>query len=233
MRKHLLHPQRIYQFVLVIFGLMISISFLRAEVTYALPLTGAELQIGNMLEWSTALEMDSERFVIQRSMDGISYEDIGRVDAAGLSKDETAYHFMDIGINNPKTYYRLKQIDEDGTASFSQTTIIHKVFSNKFMVMSMSSPEATKRFEIAIDFSEEGSIEYELCTLSGEKIVEVDTTVGVGLNSLFFDLENENEGIYKINIRMGGEEETLVIRKVLDEVRQKPNVASKTGEIGG
>ena len=233
MRKHFLYPRNFYQIVLIIFGLMISISFLRAEVTYALPLIGAELQIGNMLEWSTALEMDSERFVIQRSMDGISYEDIGRVDAAGLSKEETAYHFMDIGINNPKTYYRLKQIDEDGTASFSQTTIVHKVFSNKFMVMSMSSPEAAKRFEIAIDFSEEGSIEYELCTLGGEKIVEIDTTVGIGLNSLFFDLENENEGIYKINIRMGGEEETLVIRKVLDEVQKKPNVASKTGEIDG
>lgn len=233
MRKRFLYPQKIYQTLLGIFSLMIFISSVKAEVTYALPLTGAELQIGNMLEWSTALEMHSERFVIQRSMDGISYEDIGRVDAAGLSKEETDYHFMDIGINNTKTYYRLKQVDDDGTASYSQTTLIHKAMSNKFMVMSMSSPEAAKRFEVAIDFSEEGNIEYELCSLSGEKIVEVDATVGIGLNSLFFDLENENEGIYKINIRMGGEEETLVIRKVLDEVRKKPNVASKNGEIGG
>jgi len=53
----------------------------KAEVTYALPLSGAEFEIGNMLEWSTSLELNSERFIIQRSLDGISYEDIGRVDA--------------------------------------------------------------------------------------------------------------------------------------------------------
>jgi len=196
----------------------------KAEVTYALPLSGAEFEIGNMLEWSTSLELNSERFIIQRSLDGISYEDIGRVDAAGLSNEERPYHFMDIGINDPMAYYRLKQIDNDGTASYSQITIVNKEMENKFMVMSMSSPESVKQFEVTIDFAEEGSVEYELCTVSGESIKEMEQSVGLGLNSLFFNLENENEGIYKIRIKMGDEEETLIIRKVLDELKSKPNV---------
>jgi len=136
-----------------------------------LPLSGAEFQIGNMLEWSTALELNNERFIIQRSLDGISYEDIGRVDAAGLSNEETPYHFMDIGINDQKAY--------------------------------------------------------------GENIKEVEQSVNIGLNSLFFDLENEHEGIYKVRIKMGDEEETLIIRKVMDEVKSKPNVASKDDQMGG
>jgi len=205
----------------------------KAEVTYALPLSGAEFEIGNMLEWSTSLELNSERFIIQRSLDGISYEDIGRVDAAGLSNEERPYHFMDIGINDPMAYYRLKQIDNDGTASYSQITIVNKEMENKFMVMSMSSPESVKQFEVTIDFAEEGSVEYELCTVSGESIKEMEQSVGLGLNSLFFNLENENEGIYKIRIKMGDEEETLIIRKVLDELKSKPNVASKNDKIGG
>jgi len=204
-----------------------------AEVTYALPLSGAELQIGNMLEWSTSLELNNERFIIQRSVDGIGYEDIGRVDAAGLSDEETPYHFMDIGINDPKAYYRLKQVDDDGTASYSQTTIVHKKMENNFMVMSMSSPETVKQFEVTIDFADEGVIEYQLCSLSGEKIKEVEQSVSPGLNSLFFNLENEHEGIYKILIKMGEEEETLIIRKVMDELKSKPNVASKNDQMGG
>ena len=184
--------------------LFVFITFtVKAEVTYALPLSGAEFEIGNMLEWSTSLELNSERFIIQRSLDGISYEDIGRVDAAGLSNEERPYHFMDIGINDPMAYYRLKQIDDDGTASYSQITIVNKEMENKFMVMSMSSPESVKQFEVTIDFAEEGSIEYELCTIDGESIKEVEQSVGLGLNSLFFNLENEHEGIYKIRIKMG------------------------------
>lgn len=216
---------------------MLSLLFIavyaNAEVTYALPLSGAELQVGNMLEWSTSIELNSERFIIQRSLDGISYEDIGRVDAAGLSNEETPYHFMDIGINDQKAYYRLKQIDDDGTASYSQIALVHKEIQNKFMVMSMSSPETVKQFEVTIDFAEEGVIEYQLCSLSGENIKEVEQSVSPGLNSLFFDLENEHEGIYKIRIKMGNEEESLIIRKVLDELKSKPNVASKNDEMGG
>jgi len=101
------------------------------------------------------------------------------------------------------------------------------------MVMSMSSPETVKNFEVSIDFSEEGTVEYQLCTIGGETIKEVEQSVGLGLNSIFFDLENEHEGIYKIRIIMGNEEETLIIRKVLDEIKSKPNVASKNDEMGG
>lgn len=233
MRKHFM-PSKVFfkSFSSAFLIIFITINTY-AEVTYALPLSGAELQIGNMLEWSTSLELNSERFIIQRSLDGIVYEDIGRVDAAGLSNQETPYHFMDIGINDEKAYYRLKQVDDDGTASYSQTTIINKKMQNRFMVMSMSSPETVKRFEVTIDFSEQGVIEYQLCSLSGENIKEVEQSVSPGLNSLFFDLENEHEGIYKIRIKMGEEEETLIIRKVLDELKSKPNVASKNDEMGG
>jgi len=233
MRKHFMPSKVLFKSVFYTLSLIFVSVCSNAEVTYALPLTGAELQIGNMLEWSTALELNNERFIVQRSLDGISYEDIGRVDAAGLSSKETPYHFMDIGINDQKAYYRLKQIDDDGTASYSQTALINKKMENKFMVMSMSSPETVKQFEIAIDFSVAGVIEYELCSLNGEKIKEVEQSVSPGLNSLFFDLENEHEGIYKILIKMGSEEETLVIRKVIDEIRNKPNVASKNDQMGG
>jgi len=233
MRKHFM-PSKVFfkSFSSALLFVFITAN-VNAEVTYALPLSGAELQIGNMLEWSTSLELNNERFIIQRSVDGIGYEDIGRVDAAGLSDEETPYHFMDIGINDPKAYYRLKQVDDDGTASYSQTTIVHKKMENNFMVMSMSSPETVKQFEVTIDFADEGVIEYQLCSLSGEKIKEVEQSVSPGLNSLFFNLENEHEGIYKILIKMGEEEETLIIRKVMDELKSKPNVASKNDQMGG
>lgn len=217
------------------FGLLLSMlsTTADAEVTYALPLSGEELAIGNMLEWSTAEEVNSELFVVQRSTNGIDFFDVQKVDAAGISDEQTAYHFMDLGNNNPKSYYRLKQVDDDGSSSFSQTVIVNKQSQNQFMVMSMSNPEAYKKFEVSIDCSVDGDIAYQLTTLQGEKLVDIEQSVGIGLNMIVFDLANEPEGVYKISIQMGDETENLVIRKVMDEVEKKPNVASKGGGFGG
>ena len=233
MRKHFIPSKVLFKSLFCTLSLVFVSVYTNAEVTYALPLSGAEFQIGNMLEWSTSHELNNKRFIIQRSLDGIGYEDIGRVDAAGLSDEETPYHFMDIGINDKKAYYRLKQVDDDGTASYSQIALVNKKMENKFMVMSMSSPETVNQFEIAIDFSEAGVIEYQLCSMSGDKIKEVEQSISPGLNSLFFNLENEHEGVYKICIKMGEEEETLIIRKVQDEIKSKPNVASKNDQTDG
>lgn len=205
----------------------------KAEVIYALPLSGSELAIGNMLEWSTAEEIDSDLFVVQRSVDGVHFTDIQKVDAAGLSEQQQAYHFLDLSLNNQKAYYRLKQIDTDGSSSLSQTVIIQKNLQNHFMVMSMSSPAAYKHFEVAIDCAVEGAIAYQLTNISGDVVADVEQSVGIGLNTIVFDLEHEPEGVYRLDIQMGEEHEQLIIRKVMDELIRKPNVASKNDDFGG
>ncbi len=204
-----------------------------AAVTYSIPLSGTEHQIGNMLEWSTALEMNSHMFVVERSLDGIDYQNIGIIDAAGVSKLETGYRFMDIGINDKKMYYRLRQLDVDGTASFSQTVMVKKEMSNQYMVVSMSNTTTNKTFTMAIDAMDDGEIDYRLTTSKGEEISSGSQVLEFGLNDLKFNLEDEKEGVYFVRLKMKDEEEMLVIRKVDDEIKKKENVASQKQRSGG
>lgn len=70
------------------------------------------------LNWQTASETNSQYFIIERSANGVQFEEVGRIDAAGESEILVDYHFSDIGTSL-LTYYRLKQVDIDGTYAYS------------------------------------------------------------------------------------------------------------------
>lgn len=76
-----------------------------------------------LLLWQTASESNSDRFEIERSLNGIDFEKIGEVNAAGHSPTLKSYRYEDriTNLNSRVTnvYYRLKQVDRDGTYAFS------------------------------------------------------------------------------------------------------------------
>jgi len=75
------------------------------------------------LTWNTATELNSDKFYIERSNDGLLFKNIGQVKATGNSNTNTTYHFSDknAAINFPgqTLYYRFKQVDIDGKNSVS------------------------------------------------------------------------------------------------------------------
>ncbi|MDQ1090050.1 collagen-binding domain-containing protein [Siphonobacter sp. SORGH_AS_1065] len=67
------------------------------------------------LTWSTAQESNSSYFAIERSQDGKSFETIKTVAAQGKSTATKNYSFLDTNPSFGVNYYRLKQMDTDGT----------------------------------------------------------------------------------------------------------------------
>ena len=77
------------------------------------------------LDWTTATESDGDHFDVQHSPDGQSWTTIGQVAATGNSEATKHYSFVDDAPYTNATYYRLKQVDRDASASFSKTLTIH------------------------------------------------------------------------------------------------------------
>jgi Secretion system C-terminal sorting domain/N-terminal domain of BNR-repeat neuraminidase len=72
----------------------------------------------NLVKWSTASEVNSDYFVIERSYDALNWTEIGTVDAAGNSISQLDYLFRDSDLElNGTIYYRLSQFDFDGSRS--------------------------------------------------------------------------------------------------------------------
>ena len=71
------------------------------------------------LRWSTATESNTAYFSIERSTDGIGFAEVSRVAAAGNSTQQLTYSSIDPQPLIKVTYYRLKQVDRDGTPHYS------------------------------------------------------------------------------------------------------------------
>ena len=74
---------------------------------------------GVALDWATASEKNSDRFEVQRSATGEIYQTIGTVKSQGNSTSAHSYSFIDSHPLTGQAYYRLRQVDADGTSAFS------------------------------------------------------------------------------------------------------------------
>jgi len=72
------------------------------------------------LEWQTASELNNDYFTIERSSNGIDFEPILNVNGAGNSNHLINYFETDYSPLPGTSYYRLRQVDFDGTETFSE-----------------------------------------------------------------------------------------------------------------
>lgn len=89
-----------------------------------------------ILNWSTATEVNNREFTIQRRerQDGQKFQPVGVVDGAGTKTSVSTYSFKDELDQPGKYYYRLKQIDYDGTCSFSNEIEVTISIPGKFVL---------------------------------------------------------------------------------------------------
>ncbi len=72
-----------------------------------------------ILKWETVTEINTDRFIVERSENGISWSSIKNIAAAGNTATATQYGFTDNNIIAQTVFYRLKFVDKDGAFSYS------------------------------------------------------------------------------------------------------------------
>ena len=71
------------------------------------------------LEWQTASELNNDVFEVERSQDGFDFTSIARINGAGTTSTKNDYSLLDQFPLSGTSYYRLKQIDFDGSYTYS------------------------------------------------------------------------------------------------------------------
>jgi len=78
-----------------------------------------------MLEWSTASEENNDYFTIERSTDGVNFDEIvDVVEGSGTTQEITEYNYMDRNAHIGVNYYRIKQTDYNGDFDFSEVRVV-------------------------------------------------------------------------------------------------------------
>lgn len=77
----------------------------------------------SLIEWTTATEKNNDFFVLERSADAVNFKEIARIAGAGNSIEPISYAYTDFGVRNGDNYYRLVQVDYDGTSTASEIIV--------------------------------------------------------------------------------------------------------------
>jgi len=77
-----------------------------------------------LVKWTTATEKNNDYFSLERSDDAINFVEIARIAGAGNSIEPLNYSYNDYGIYGGENYYRLVQVDYDGTRTASEIIVV-------------------------------------------------------------------------------------------------------------
>ena len=214
--------------IAALFILMMAVYSTNAACVFSSPIQVKDLNIGNLITWNTSEEQDNEFFVIQKSLDGIHFNTIGQVKAAGNSKVELAYRFLDAAIGERKVFYRLAQLTSKGDQAFTETIIAQRDKNNNYVISAMSATSTDRFFTATISSNIEAYLEYRLLDQE-EKVVKSGATyMKIGGNTFSIDLKNQKQAKYKLEFLMQKEKETIYLRKIKKTQLEKLNYVIKT-----
>jgi hypothetical protein len=214
-------------------GFSLIATLAKADCVFEQALQPKELGIGTMLSWSISEETNNAQFLVEKSENGMDYTNIGTVKGGGTHQLKKIYNFLDARAGGAtKVFYRLKVVDFDGTTSYSEIAMMNRKQANNLALVQMSSETTSRLFSCAIDAFTEGVAKLSLVNGQGQTVWQGDQKFTDGLNSVTVDLSGQKEGTYKLMIELNKEAEMLVIRKSLDEVERKINVATTKRALG-
>lgn len=137
-------------------------------------LVGFDLEVldnaGVRLYWETATELNNDFFEIQCSGNGSDWRALGRVQGAGNSLVNKHYEFITKDIPRSRAFYRLRQVDFDGTASYSDIRTLQAQAALRWEVF----PNPAE-FEVRVHCHEAKGFSLVLLDLTG-RIHEVPIT---------------------------------------------------------
>lgn len=157
------------------------------------------------LSWTTASELNSSVFVVERSGADYQFSDIGTVAAAGNSSKIINYHFVDEQPLSGTNYYRLRQVDKDGSFDFSDVITITADELNASQTSTVKMYPNPVNDVLKIDLNEDTAHKISLYNAVGETILSETSNnkhIEISLANLpggvyFVSVDNKNFKVYK------------------------------------
>jgi len=168
-----------------------------------LSFTGEATSAGNLLKWETASEQNNDRFELERSSSaGSDFEKIATISGAGNSSSRLTYQSLDERPSVGTNFYRLKQIDTNGSVEYSN--IISIDYKSSGVVVLYPNPVKDELF-ISFDSKRTGEVNVEIYSTSGQLLRSWQQSVAQGRERLNFDAEGLLPGVYVIQLTNGKE----------------------------
>ncbi len=164
--------------------------------------TGEALTDGNLLKWVTATEIDNDYFTLERSQNGIDFEEINIQSGAGNTNVNQYYEFLDKEAPIGVSYYKLYQTDFDGTSTYAGIVELYRGDTGMSIVELWPNPASTQ-VNILFNLPESQQTSILVYDAIGRTVHENMSNRLAGLNQHNIALEGLASGVYFVEIKSG------------------------------
>lgn len=171
--------------------------------------------LGVNISWATGSEVNNDYFEVQRSTDaGATWEAVAKTHSAGnssITKNYDAYDAKPMVGNN---YYRIRQVDKDGTSKYSNT-VYYRLTIDKTDVSVFVNPFGSN---ITLDFLSERNQVFSVRVFDnmGKTVINQQVTIAKGSVRKTFPASSLNRGMYVIQV-IDDKGETMYTEKLIKQ----------------
>lgn len=159
-----------------------------------------EVNNGIQIQWITGSEIDNDHFILSKSTDGLIFNIVAEIDGVGNTSDITTYTFVDKSANAFSYFYKLEQIDFDGTKTTFEIIQVASNSISSFQAKLLQNP-TSEVIRIQMKYNTHVPIEIRLLSLSGqvlyEKKEQPTPLINIDINSLL------SPGVYLLSVNQG------------------------------
>ena len=181
-----------------------------AQVTTPVPVELTSFSVSSEdgkvhLLWETATELNNAGFSIEKSKDNIRFSEIAFIEGNGTTTDKSSYSYTDNAAQAGKYYYRLKQVDLDGSFHYSKTVEVDlgipKQFSLDQNYPNPFNPATTIRFALPMN----AKVNIKLYNTLGQEVANIlNSDLSAGVHETTFNASNLSSGVYFYKLEVHG-----------------------------
>lgn len=183
----------------------VAFNFIRNQSPCSLPVTLLlfdAIVLGEKVKliWSTSSEINNAYFIIERSVNGNDFSEVGYVKGNGNSNVVINYEAWDENPLSGISYYRLKQVDVDGTVSYSHWVYVHFKYEEYIGKIYPNPVKAGEPVYLHYFLNDPGIIKITLYNAEGKEVYFDGSLYKRGMNEIKMNTFHLASGIYYLHI---------------------------------
>lgn len=167
---------------------------------------------GVLLTWTTASEQNSDRFEIQRSVNGIDWKVVGSVSGAVNSADTRSYQYLDIS-GGGASQFRIRQVDRDGRYVYTSTRTTNCKIS--LFDVTLYPVPAKDMLTVVIKSDQAIRTDLQIVDINGRIVNRTVTQINKGNNNITLNVSQLPGGEYMLT----SSDPSLIINRKFTVIR--------------
>ncbi len=156
-----------------------------------------------IVKWTVAQEVNNKYFSIERSFDGKNFKEVGQVNSIGNHQDRHVYTYVDANVKgqtSEKVFYRVKQIDMDGSSTSTSIVSLSTDESGADAYI-FPNPVANDHFSFVYQNSniQDAVLQIQILDAHGRVLVNTSKNITKGKNQIELSTSGMATGTYYLN----------------------------------